>query len=67
MSYIRKTYDVYELVTDYGYGPEAECTYNTRKEAYEDWKTYMNEKKAGYLPQLISCTIRTRRVRKENM
>jgi hypothetical protein len=67
MSYIRKTYDVYDLVTDYGYGPEAECTYNTQAEMRADFKRYVDEKKAGYLPNLLYVTCRTRRVRKENI
>lgn len=65
MAYTRKTVDVYELVTDYGYGKEVECTYTDRHEANMDFFRYKQEQRAGYLPTLRYITIRTRRVRKE--
>ncbi len=66
MAYVRKTKDVYELVTNYGYGEEVECTYDSIKEAREDFKRYLDEKKAGYLPELSYVMIKVHRVRKEN-
>ena len=65
-AYVRKTKDVYELVTNYGYGEEVECTYDTQAEMRADFKRYMDEKRAGYLPSLLYVTCRVRRVRKEN-
>lgn len=62
MAYTRKTKDEYDLMTDYGYGEEAECTYNTYAEALADYKTYKNEKAAGYLPELRSVRIKHRLV-----
>ena len=67
MAYVRKTMDVYELITDYGYGKEVECTYTDKHEAYVDFFIYKQEQRAGYLPDLRYITVRTRRVRKENI
>lgn len=61
MSYIRKTKDVWDLVTDYGYGKEVECTYVDRDEAVTDCQTYINEKKKGFLPELRTVYIVKRR------
>ena len=41
MAYVRKTYDEYEIVTNYGYGWEVECTEETMKEARQRKKEYM--------------------------
>lgn len=61
MSYIRKTKDVWDLVTDYGYGKEVECTYTDRNEAVTDCQTYIDEKKKGFLPDLRTVYIVKRR------
>jgi hypothetical protein len=39
--YVRKTQDVYYLETDYGYGKELECPYDTYKEAKQGKKEYL--------------------------
>lgn len=36
--YIRKTIDVYYIETDYGYGKELECAYDTLQEAKQEKK-----------------------------
>ena len=61
MSYVRKTYDEWELITNYGYGEEVECTYDNRKEAKADLCVYRKEKAAGYLPNLLSVRLKKRR------
>lgn len=66
MNYVRKTYDLYELMTDYGYGEEVETSSTNRGEIIADLKRYLEEKKLGFLPSLVSVRVRTRRVRKEN-
>ena len=40
MAYTRKTKDVYNIVTNYGYGWEFECTEETYKEAKQRLKEY---------------------------
>ena len=40
MAYIRKTKDVYVLLSNYGYGWEEELTEETEKEIKEQLKTY---------------------------
>ncbi|GLB26568.1 hypothetical protein LXJ15735_28090 [Lacrimispora xylanolytica] len=40
MAYQRKTKDVYNIVTNYGYGWEVECTEDTYKEAKQRLKEY---------------------------
>lgn len=40
MAYVRKTKDVYNIVTNYGYGWEVECTEETYKEAKQRLKEY---------------------------
>lgn len=66
MRYVRKTYDLYELMTNYGYGEEVETSSTNRGEIIADLKRYLEEKKLGFLPSLVSVRVRTRRVRKEN-
>jgi hypothetical protein len=43
-NYVRKTKDVYYLGIDYGYGHgiELECGYDTRKEAQQGRKEYLD-------------------------
>lgn len=60
MAYIRKTYDEYDIVTDYGYGREVECTEPTLKEAKQTKKEYLANARG-----LVSINIVKRRVRKE--
>lgn len=60
MAYVRKTYDEYEIVTNYGYGWEVECTEETLKEARQRKKEYI-ENASG----LQGIRIVKRRVRKE--
>lgn len=67
MSYERKTYDEYQLITNYGYGEEVECTYDNAREMREDFKRYLEERRLGYLPNLLYVTVKHRRIRKENM
>ena len=62
MGYVRKTHDVWELVTNYGYGEEVEVSYDSRKEANADLKVYKREKRLGFLPFLLSVRLRKRRV-----
>jgi hypothetical protein len=53
MTYIRKTKDVYQLITNYGHGEEVEVEYDTLKEAREDKKAYIQNCK-----ELISIKIK---------
>lgn len=59
--YVRKTKDVYQLITNYGYGAEIECVYDDEKEALADYAKYRKEKEEGYLPNLISVMLFKRR------
>ena len=60
MAYVRKTYDEYDIVTNYGYGWEVECTEESLSEARQRKREYI-ENAAG----LIDIKIVKRRVRKE--
>lgn len=60
MAYQRKTYDEYDIVTNYGYGWEVECTEPTLAEAKRTKKEYI-ENAAG----LLGIKIVKRRVRLE--
>lgn len=40
MAYIRKTCDRYDIMTNYGYGWECECSESTYKEAKQRAKEY---------------------------
>ena len=46
MAYQRKTKDVYNIVTNYGYGWEVECTEDTYKEAKQRLKEYRENTEA---------------------
>lgn len=63
MAYQRKTKDIYELVTNYGYGEEVEMWAETYKEIKGYYNDYIREKMGGYLPELKSIRIRKRRER----
>ena len=63
MAYVRKTKDIYELVTNYGYGEEVECSSDDHREIKWDYDRYIAEKTEGYLPELKSVRIRKRRER----
>lgn len=63
MSYKRKTKDVWQLMTNYGYGMEVECEYEDEKEALADFAKYRKEHKKGYLPNLISIMLIKRRIK----
>lgn len=63
MTYKRKTKDIYELITNYGYGEEVESWAETYTEIKADYDAYMKEKMAGYMPELKSIRIRKRRER----
>lgn len=39
--YIRKTRDVWHVMTNYGYGWETECVEYSRKEAYQTKREYI--------------------------
>lgn len=60
MAYQRKTYDEYDIVTNYGYGWEVECTESTLIEAKRTKKEY-TENAAG----LLGIKIVKRRAKKE--
>ena len=60
MAYVRKTYDEFDIVTDYGYGWEVECTESTRRDAQRTYKEYVDNAHG-----LIRIKIVHRRVRKE--
>ena len=59
MGYVRKTYNEYDIETNYGYGWEVECTEATYKEAKQTAKEY-RENATG----LQGIRIVKRRVRK---
>ena len=61
MAYVRKTKDIYELVTNYGYGEEVEAWAETYDEIKGDYDAYVREKTEGYMPELKSIRIRKRR------
>ena len=61
--YKRKTKDVWQLITNYGYGKEIECEYEDEKEAIEDFEKYRKEQKEGYLPSLISVMLMKRKIK----
>lgn len=61
--YKRKTKDVWQLITNYGYGSEVECEYEDKKEALADFAIYRKEKEEGYLPNLISVMLMKRRIK----
>lgn len=63
MAHQRKTKDIYELVTNYGYGEEVESWAETYGEIKSDYDAYIKEKMGGYLPELKSIRIRKRRER----
>lgn len=63
MAYQRKTKDIYELVTNYGYGEEVESWAETFEEIKGDFDAYIKEKMGGYMPELKSIRIRKRRER----
>lgn len=58
VAYVRKTYDEYDIVTNYGYGWEVECSEPTMKEARQTKKEYI-ENASG----LIGIKIVKRRVK----
>ena len=60
MAYTRKTCDEYDIVTNYGYGWEVECTEPTMPDAIRTKYEYL-ENASG----LIGIKIVKRRVRKE--
>jgi len=61
MAYVRKTKDIWELVTDYGYGEEVELWGETYEDVKGDYDAYIKEKTEGYMPELKSIRIRKRR------
>ena len=60
MAYVRKTYDQYDIETNYGYGWEVECSESTLQEARQTKKEYIENARG-----LIGIRIRKRRIRKE--
>lgn len=48
MAYTRKTKDVYNLMSNYGYGWEVELTEDTKKEALERLKEYRENGNGQY-------------------
>lgn len=63
MAYVRKTRDIWQLITNYGYGSEVECEYEDEEEALADFAKYRKEKEEGYLPNLISVMLFKRRIK----
>lgn len=61
--YKRKTKDVWQLITNYGYGTEVECEYEDQKEALDDFERYKKEKTEGFLPNLISMMLFKKRIK----
>jgi hypothetical protein len=59
MAYVRKTIDEYNIITNYGYGWETECTEETLKEAKQRAKEYRENTNA-------QIKIEKKRVRIEN-
>jgi hypothetical protein len=59
MKQIRKTYDEYEIVTNYGYGQEVELTESTFKEARLRVKEYQQNAQ-----DLLTIRIVKRRIKK---
>lgn len=57
--YERKTEDVYEIITDYGYGEEVETTERTLSDAKNQVRAYKDNARG-----LMSIRIRKKRVRK---
>lgn len=57
--YIRKTIDIYNIITNYGYGEEIECSEYTLKEARERKKEYLENAQG-----LLSIRIEKKRIRK---
>lgn len=55
--YKRKTYDEYEIETNYGYGWEVELTESTMKEAKQRKREYMENAR-----DLIGIRIKHRRI-----
>ncbi|MBQ2347266.1 MAG: hypothetical protein II388_02700 [Clostridia bacterium] len=55
--YKRKTYDEYEIETNYGYGWEVELTESTMKEAKQRKREYMENARG-----LIGIRIKHRRI-----
>jgi len=62
MAYVRKTYDEYNIVTNYGYGWEVECTEETMNEAHQRKKEYLENARG-----LSGIKIVKHRARKENV
>lgn len=58
MSYKRKTYDEYDIVTNYGYGWEVECTEETWEDAKRTKKEYLENARG-----LVGIKIVKRRVK----
>lgn len=56
--YTRKTEDVYNIVTNYGYGWEVECSESTLKEAKQRKKEYLENAR-----ELRGIKIEKKRVR----
>lgn len=52
MAYKRKTKDVFILQQNWGYGWDDICEYDTRKEAKEDYKIYIENQP---VPTRIVC------------
>ena len=61
--YKRKTKDVWQLITNYGYGAEIECEYDDEEEALDDFEIYRKEQKEGFLPDLISVMLFKKRIK----
>lgn len=49
MSYKRKTRDIYQIVTNYGYGWEVECEELTLKDAKKTYRDYIENTTASVL------------------
>lgn len=62
IKYKRKTRDIWQLITNYGYGNEVEIQSDDYMSIKEDYLSYKKEKDAGFLPDLLVLKIQKRRV-----
>lgn len=62
MKYKRKTKDIWQLITNYGYGNEVEIESDDYISIKQDYISYKKEKEQGFLPELRILKLKKRRV-----
>lgn len=62
MKYKRKTKDIWQLITNYGYGNEVEIQSDDYISIKQDYISYKKEKEQGFLPELRILKLKKRRV-----